>query len=61
MDNDPKHTSESTTHFMQINNINHFPTPVSKLVFFNIEDKNINHYHSGALLLLEWIMSLKFS
>ena len=45
MDNSPKHTSESTTHFMQINNINHFPTPVSKLVFFNIVDNNINHYH----------------
>ena len=27
MDNDPKHTSESTVNFMQINDINHFPTP----------------------------------
>ena len=33
MDNDPKHTSESTTRFMQINNINHFPTPVSSFYF----------------------------
>ena len=27
MDNDPKHTSYSTKRFMQLNNINHFPTP----------------------------------
>ena len=33
MDNDPKHTSESTTRFLQINNINHFPTPVSEFIF----------------------------
>ena len=27
MDNDPKHTSHSTTGFMILNNINHFATP----------------------------------
>ena len=27
MDNDPKHTSKSTSRFMLLNNINHFPTP----------------------------------
>ena len=26
-DNDPKHTSKSTSGFMLLNNINHFPTP----------------------------------
>ena len=26
-DNDPKHTSHSTTRFLILNNINHFPTP----------------------------------
>ena len=27
MDNDPKYTSHSTTRFMILNNIEHFPTP----------------------------------
>jgi hypothetical protein len=27
MDNDPKHTSQSTKQFMLLNNINHFETP----------------------------------
>ena len=37
MDNDPKHTSESAVHFMQINDINHFPTPPESLDLMPIE------------------------
>ena len=38
MGNDPKNTSESTTLFMQINNINHFPTPVTEFFLLRGED-----------------------
>ena len=37
MDNDPKHTSKSTSRFMPLNNINHFPTPPESPALMPIE------------------------
>ena len=37
MDNDPKHTSHSTTGFMILNNINHFATPPQSPDVMSIE------------------------
>jgi hypothetical protein len=36
IDNDPKHKSHSTKHFIRANGINHFPTPPESPVNFNI-------------------------
>ena len=50
MDNDPKHTSNSTKRFIKLNNINHFPTPpespVKLCLIHFFKTQKTNHFNT---------------